>query len=574
MKHLWGYLKNCRRAICVGTVIKVIGTMMDLLIPYVLAHILNDVVEQKEVTPLVFWGCVMILCAILAVLFNVLANRIASLVACDCTRDIRHDLFERISYLSSEQTDRLTIDSLESRLTSDTYNVNHMIGMMLRLGIRAPILLFGGIIMTLTLDWRLTLVLILTLPFLFFVVRTTSKVGIPLYKKLQQKNDEVTRVVREDAAGVRVIKALSKTEYEKKRFDDANTDAIAMEKKAGVTMAKINPIMTFVLNAGMCAVIGAGAFFVTQGKSEAGTIIAFMSYFTIIANALISISRIFVNLSKGTASMARIAEVLSEDYELRVEDNDSAYTGDDTVPYIEFRHVTFGYGESVILKDVSFTLNRHETLGIIGETGSGKSTILNLLMRFYDADEGDIFLDGRNIKEIPTQKLRSMFGVVFQNDFLFADTIRENIRFGRDIEDDAIESGAKDAQAHQFITSRADGYDDMLAIKGANLSGGQKQRLLIARALAADPDILVLDDSSSALDYKTDALLRSAIAAHFSHTTTVIVAQRVSSLAHADKILVLSEGRVAACGKHEELLVTSPLYEEISHSQMGGAVLD
>ena len=574
MKHLWGYLKNCRRAICVGTVIKVIGTMMDLLIPYVLAHILNDVVEQKEVTPLVFWGCVMILCAILAVLFNVLANRIASLVACDCTRDIRHDLFERISYLSSEQTDRLTIASLESRLTSDTYNVNHMIGMMLRLGIRAPILLFGGIIMTLTLDWRLTLVLILTLPFLFFVVRTTSKVGIPLYKKLQQKNDEVTRVVREDAAGVRVIKALSKTEYEKKRFDDANTDAIAMEKKAGVTMAKINPIMTFVLNAGMCAVIGAGAFFVTQGKSEAGTIIAFMSYFTIIANALISISRIFVNLSKGTASMARIAEVLSEDYELRVEDNDSAYTGDDTVPYIEFRHVTFGYGESVILKDVSFTLNRHETLGIIGETGSGKSTILNLLMRFYDADEGDIFLDGQNIKEIPTQKLRSMFGVVFQNDFLFADTIRENIRFGRDIEDDAIESGAKDAQAHQFISSRADGYDDMLAIKGANLSGGQKQRLLIARALAADPDILVLDDSSSALDYKTDALLRSAIAAHFSHTTTVIVAQRVSSLAHADKILVLSEGRVAACGKHEELLVTSPLYEEISHSQMGGAVLD
>lgn len=574
MKHLWGYLKNCRRAICVGTVIKIIGTMMDLLIPYILAHILNNVVERKEVTQLVFWGCVMILCAIFAVVFNVLANRMASLVACDCTRDIRHDLFERISYLSSEQTDRLTVASLESRLTSDTYNVNHMIGMMLRLGIRAPILLFGGIIMTLTLDWRLTLVLILTLPFLFFVVRTTSKAGIPLYKKLQEKNDGVTRVVREDASGVRVIKALSKTEYEKKRFDDANCDAIAMEKKAGVTMAKINPIMTFVLNAGMCAVIGAGAFLVTKGKSEAGTIIAFMSYFTIIANALISISRIFVNLSKGTASMARIAEVLSEDYELRVEDDGDTAAQNETVPYIEFRHVTFGYGDADIIKDVSFTLGRHETLGIIGETGSGKSTVLNLLMRFYDADEGEILIEGKNIKEIPTAKLRSMFGVVFQNDFLFADTIRENIRFGREIANDAIESGAKDAQAHQFITSRSGGYDDMLAIKGANLSGGQKQRLLIARALAADPDILVLDDSSSALDYKTDALLRSAIASHFSHTTTVIVAQRVSSLAHADKILVLSEGRVAACGKHEELLVSSPLYEEISRSQMGGAILD
>ena len=574
MKHLWGYLKNCRRAICVGTVIKVIGTMMDLLIPYILAHILNDVVERKEVTPLVFWGLVMVLCAVMAVLFNVLANRMASLVACDCTREIRHDLFARISYLSSEQTDRLTIASLESRLTSDTYNVNHMIGMMLRLGIRAPILLFGGIIMTMTLDWRLTLVLILTLPFLFVVVSITSKVGIPLYKKLQAKNDEVTRVVREDAAGVRVIKALSKTEYEKKRFDNANTDAIAMEKKAGVTMAKINPIMTFVLNAGMCAVIGAGAFLVTKGKSEAGTIIAFMSYFTIIANALISISRIFVNLSKGTASMARIAEVLSEDYELRVENDDDTKPTEEDVPYIEFRHVTFGYGDSVILKDVSFTLNRHETLGIIGETGSGKSTILNLLMRFYDADEGDIFLDGQNIKDISTKKLRSMFGVVFQNDFLFADTISENIRFGRDIEKEAIESAAKDAQAHQFISARSDGYDDMLAIKGANLSGGQKQRLLISRALAADPDILVLDDSSSARDYKTDSLLRSAISAHFSHTTTVIVAQRVSSLAYADKILVLSEGSVAACGRHEELLERSPLYEEISRSQMGGAILD
>ena len=530
MKYLWGYLKKCRRAIYWGTLIKVIGTMMDLLIPYILAHILNNVVERKEMTPLVFWGCVMVLCAILAVVFNVLANRMASLVACDCTRDIRHDLFERISYLSSEQTDRLTIASLESRLTSDTYNVNHMIGMMLRLGIRAPILLFGGIIMTFTLDWRLTLVLILTLPCLFVVVRATSKVGIPLYKKLQQKNDEVTRVVREDAAGVRVIKALSKTEYEKNRFDEANLDAIAVEKKAGVTMAKINPIMTFVLNAGMCAVIGAGAFLVMKGKSEAGTIIAFMSYFTIIANALISISRIFVNLSKGSASMARIAEVLSEDYELRVEEDFAEVLCDESLPYIEFRNVSFGYDGSRILKNISFTLNRHETLGIIGETGSGKSTILNLLMRFYDADEGEILIEGRNIKDIPTAKLRSMFGVVFQNDFLFADTIAENIRFGREITAEAIKSGAKDAQADGFIIARSQGYDDMLAIKGANLSGGQKQRLLIARALAADPDILVLDDSSSALDYKTDSLLRAAIASHFSHTTTVIVAQRVSSL--------------------------------------------
>jgi len=573
MKRLFQYLKASRFAITVGTLIKIVGTMMDLFIPYVLAHLLDNVVPEKNNLKIVFWGCAMLVFSILAFLFNVIANRMASLVACETTREIRHDLFARSSYLSSAQTDRFTIASLESRLTGDTYNVNHMIGMSLRLGIRAPILLIGGVIMTAILDIRLTVVMLLTLPFVYLTARKASLAGVGLYRQLQKKVDEFTRIVREDATGIRVIKALSKADYEKERFDVANRDAIETEKKAGVNMARLGPVTTFVLNVGMCAVILAGAFLVTKGKTTAGVIIAFMSYFTIIANALINISRIFVNLSKGSASMTRINEVLSENYELSV--TGEMPLTDRRAPLIEFRNVTFGYQNTPVLKNVSFTLNRHETLGIIGETGSGKSTLLNLLMRFYDVDEGEILIEGVNIKEIPTKRLRERFGVVFQNDFLFADTIRENIRFGREhVSDESIEKAAAHAQAKSFIENRPEGFDAPLAIKGANLSGGQKQRTLIARALAADPEILVLDDSSSALDYKTDALLRASLAAHFSHTTSVIVAQRVSSIATADKILVLSRGEIIACGKHEDLLLTCPAYAEINQSQMGGAILD
>jgi len=573
MKRLFQYLKASRFAITVGTLIKIVGTMMDLFIPYVLAHLLDNVVPEKNNLKIVFWGCAMLVFSILAFLFNVIANRMASLVACETTREIRHDLFARSSYLSSAQTDRFTIASLESRLTGDTYNVNHMIGMSLRLGIRAPILLIGGVIMTAILDIRLTVVMLLTLPFVYLTARKASLAGVGLYRQLQKKVDEFTRIVREDATGIRVIKALSKADYEKERFDVANRDAIETEKKAGVNMARLGPVTTFVLNVGMCAVILAGAFLVTKGKTTEGVIIAFMSYFTIIANALINISRIFVNLSKGSASMTRINEVLSENYELSV--TGEMPLTDRRAPLIEFRNVTFGYQNTPVLKNVSFTLNRHETLGIIGETGSGKSTLLNLLMRFYDVDEGEILIEGVNIKEIPTKRLRERFGVVFQNDFLFADTIRENIRFGREhVSDESIEKAAAHAQAKSFIENRPEGFDAPLAIKGANLSGGQKQRTLIARALAADPEILVLDDSSSALDYKTDALLRASLAAHFSHTTSVIVAQRVSSIATADKILVLSRGEIIACGKHEDLLLTCPAYAEINQSQMGGAILD
>lgn len=574
MKKLISYLKPYSGKMALGLSIKTVGTLMDLAIPYILAYIIDHIIQTGNVKRVLFFGVLMILSSVIAVLFNIMANRMASKVACDCILTIRHDLFEKTMYLSGRQVDSVTVASLESRITSDTYHVHHFIAMMQRMGVRAPILLVGGIIVTFTLEKVLTLVMLCTLPLIFALTVIISKKGVPLYKKTQEKVDAFTRVVREDALGIRVIKALSKTDYEKGRFDKANSEAALAEKKAGFTTAFSNPSMTFLLNTALTAVIVVGAVRVFNGLSGTGAIIAFMSYFTIISNALLSVSRMFIMYSRAAASMARIDEVLSLESEL--------FTDGEIIPipenaprsFIEFRDVSFSYGKTKVVDSISFSLKKGETLGIIGPTGSGKSTLVNLLMRFYDTDSGEILIDGVNVKNIPTKLLRHKFGAVFQSDFLFADKISENVRFGRDVSDEKIACALRDAQGTDFVSSYEDGSDHMLEIKGANLSGGQKQRLLIARALAADPEILVLDDSSSALDYKTDAMLRKAIASGLTGSTVITVAQRVSSIMHADLILVLEKGRIIGKGRHSELLESCPLYKEISDSQIGGAIID
>ena len=575
MRRLLTYLAPYKGRMAFGLTIKTIGTLMDLVIPYILAHIIDNVIETGNTPAVIFWGLVMIISSLIAVIFNVCANRMASRVAANCIRAIRHDLFEKTLLLSSRQVDSYTVASLESRLTSDTYNVHHMVGMLQRMGVRAPLLLIGGILVTLTLDPVLTLVLLCTLPFIFFFTYYISIKGLPLFKKSQECVDGFTKVVREDASGIRVIKALSKTEFEKDRFDKANINASKAEKKAGLTTSLINPIMTLLLNTGLALVILVGAHRVYDGNTGAGTIIAFMSYFTIISNALLSVSRMFIMSSKGIASMGRIDEVLSETPELfNGGDESVAPEGKKGSHYIEFRDVSFSYGKTNALEDISFALEKGQTLGIIGATGSGKTSLINLLMRFYDVKEGEIILDGKNVKDHPTKKLRQKFGIVFQNDFLFADKISENVKFGRDISDDEVEKALSLAQASEFVSSYDDKSDHELEIKGANLSGGQKQRLLIARALADSPEILILDDSSSALDYKTDSLLRKALANNLTDSTVIIVAQRISSIMHADLILVLDEGRIIGKGTHEELISSCPIYSQISESQMGGMLVE
>jgi len=567
MKRLLKYLQPYLAKMSLGLFIKFIGTIMDLLIPWILAHMIDQVVPTKRVDHIVYWGGAMIFCALIALLANIVANRMASRVAAETTRSIRHDLFSKITYLSCGQIDTFTIPSLVSRLTSDTYHVHHMVGMMQRLGVRAPILLLGGIIVTMALDPVLSLVLLAVQPLIFLTVYIVSKRGIPLYNKLQQAIDQMVRSVRENITGIRIIKALSKTDFEKMRFSKVSDEVVKREKRVGMTMSITNPMMNLFLNFGLTFVILAGAYRVNAGLAKPGVVIAFLTYFTIILNAMLSISRIFVLSSKGLASFARIAEVIDTPEDLRIESIDPIETSE----HIEFENVTFSYHKNQAnLSDINFSLKKGQTLGIIGPTGSGKSSIIKLLLRFYDTDAGVIRINGRNVKSIPRDELHKMFGIVFQNDILLADTIAENIDFGRGLPIEQIMFSTDLAQAGEFIESLDAGWNHSLTIKGANLSGGQKQRILISRALAASPDILILDDSSSALDYRTDAKLRRSLNNHFQTTTTIIIAQRISSIMHADHIIVLEEGSIVSSGTHESLMSSSESYQEISRSQMGG----
>lgn len=577
----------------VGFLIKFTGTIMDLFIPYILAYIIDTVIPTGEKGMIFLWGAGMIFCSVLAVAFNMIANRKASRVAADVIKKVRHDLFKKIMYLSNRQMDQFTKPSLISRMTSDTYDLQQMVARIQRMGVRAPILLVGGICITFTLDYAMALVLVAVLPLLIALTVFVSKKGIPIYAKQQAIADRMVRVVREDIAGIRVIKALSKTGFETEKFREVNKSVVEQEKKAGMVMAVMNPSMTILLNLGLVGVIVTGAYRVNAGTSEVGKILAFTTYFTIILNAMLSITRIFSMVSKSIASGNRVWEVLcaEEELEMLPEAEKSGQKAE-----ILFEHVSFSYykgrridgeqkaesgfgaacdengdGEGILetLSDISFCVKKGETLGIIGEIGSGKSTILNLMMRLYDADGGRIEIAGRDVCTYAPGELKHKFGVVFQNDMIFEDTIAGNVSLGRELTAQQIQEALLYAQASEFVQGRQEQEEDSLNIRGANLSGGQKQRVLIARALAENPEILVLDDSSSALDYRTDAQLRQSIREHFSETTLVIVAQRVSSIRHADHILVLENGKMIGYGTHEELMENCSVYQEIAHSQMG-----
>lgn len=553
----------------VGFLIKFIGTIMDLCIPYILAYIIDSVIPLERKDLILFWGFLMLVCSVLAVAGNIIANRMAAKVAGDATENIRHDLFQKTMYLSGRQTDDFTKPSLISRMTTDTYNIHQMLGRIQRLGVRAPILLVGGIIVTFTLDAAMACVLLAALPILAAITVIVSGKSIPLYDGLQQATDRFVRLMREDISGIRVIKALSKTEYETEKFRKINQDVVNRERKSGMLMAVINPSMNALLNLGMVCVIIVGAVRVNNGTTEVGKILAFSTYFTIIMNAMMSISKMFEIVSKSIASGNRIRQVLDSRDDMEI----SAVYEVEEGAEIVFDHVTFSYNknddkkEDANLKDISFRVQKGEMLGIIGGTGAGKSTLVHLLMRLYDADDGRILVAGRDIRSYEPEELKRKFGVVFQNDTIFEDSISGNVTLGRELSEEEVREALTYAQASGFVEERSNKEEESLNIKGANLSGGQKQRVLIARALAAKPEILILDDSSSALDYRTDAELRKGIREHYRDTTLVLIAQRVSSVRNADCILVLEDGEIKGCGTHEELLASCELYGEIARTQ-------
>lgn len=577
MRIIFKYLRPYYLRMFGGLIIKVSGTLCELGLPYILAYIIDTVIPLNNISKVLLWGVVMLLLAWAGKKLNIMANRFASAVARDTVRTLRHDLYEKITSLSGSQMDYFTVPSLVSRMTSDTYNVHQIICMMQRIGVRAPIIIIGGVILSFKLEPVLTLILVGTLPLIVLVVIVVSKLGIPLFKKAQGYNDKMIKVVRENITGVRVIKALSKGESEQERFEEANAIAIEGERKASSVMAIISPSLNLILNLGLTLVIIVGAFRVNMGLTKIGEIIAFQSYFTIILNAMMMVNRIFVNYSQASASGGRIEEVLNAPEELKIEEQKDISV-EDSKYHIVFNDVSFSYikksdeekEEDYNIKNISFKLQKGESLGIIGSTGSGKTTIINLLMRFYDVDKGEIRINGRNIKTIPFAELRNTFGTVFQNDILFQGNIKENIDFYRGINDEKLKEAAENAQAMEFIDKMSNGIEEYTASKGSNFSGGQKQRILLARAIAGDASIIVLDDSSSALDYKTDSLLRGALAKNYQDATKIIIAQRINSVCNLDNIMVLEDGEIKGFGKHEELLLNCQVYKEIYDSQMGG----
>ena len=601
MKRLWGYIRPYTLFIIFAVFIKLMGAVLELLLPYLMEIMLDEKVPAGDLRGIYLYGAGMILCAFGCLGFNIWANRMSAKSAGLITKAVRHDLFAKLQSLSAKQMDGLTISSAESRLTSDTYNVNQMLARLQRMGIRAPMLLLGGIGMMLMMDASMALILVALLPIIGIVVYFVTKKSIPMYTKQQTALDKVVRVVQENITGIRVIKALSKTEYEKDRFHGVNEELSDIGLQAGKITGATNPIATGVLRVGLTLVVLIGAYRVHSGSMDSGVIVAFLQYFVMILNAMLAVTRIFVMMSKGEASAKRVADVLEMEAELPVESlplmrevarpvagtegekNDESISPPVTAcavtapssegaldgAHIEFENVSFSYtGIGKNLDEISFRLGKGQTLGILGPTGSGKSTIINLLMRLYDPDEGRVLIDGQDIRTISYEELRSKFGVVFQNDFVTEGTIGHNIDFFRGIPEEGQRQAAMAAQA-EFIETKEGKLEAEVHVRGNNLSGGQKQRLLIARALAGRPEILILDDASSALDYATDAKLRKALRDGYRDTTTVLIAQRISSVRHADLIIYLADGKVLGMGDHETMMESCEEYRYLAQTQMG-----
>mgnify|MGYP005806304113 FL=1 len=556
------YIKPYAPTAAWAVVMKFVGSIAELFLPLLLDYIIDDIVPLKDISMVLWLGLLMLVCSLAAMFGNIFANRLSVSAAAKMTHDLRYDLFKKISYLKSGQVDEVTVPSLVSRLTSDSYYVNQMVARTLRLGVRAPILLIGGMLMTFVVDVWLALVLLTCVPFVIVAVVIITKKSIPYYAKKQACSDDMVRAMQENISGVRIIKALSAGEREKRKFGGVSDRLGNTDFSAKKVMSLTNPLATLILNLGLVVVIIVGALM----SDGAGSVLAVLTYFTMILNGMLGLSKIFVVLSQGIASADRIEQVLEMDERQFV----GQYPAGNADYMVEFKDVNFSYnGGENNLENINFTLRKGGTLGIIGATGSGKSTIVNLLMRFYDVSSGAVYVGGDDVRSVPVETLRSRFGVAFQNDFLMADSVRANIDYGRNLPEADILSAADSAQAGAFISQLDGGLDYDLAQKAANLSGGQKQRLTIARALAGKPEILILDDSSSALDYETDAALRRALAGNYPSTTKIIIAQRVSSVRSADAILVLDDGRQIGLGTHEHLLRTCEEYALIYKAQMG-----
>ncbi|MEG1657682.1 MAG: ABC transporter ATP-binding protein [Oscillibacter sp.] len=566
MRTVAGYLKPYALRMSGGILIKFSAAILELVLPLLLAHIIDVSVPAGNLGDIWRLGGLMAVLAFVAAACNIVANRMAAKVSMLVTQTLRHDLYQRVESLSCAQMDRFSISSLISRLTNDSYNVHQLFDKVQRGGIRAPMMVLGGLVLTFLMYPMLALVQLVVCLLTFLTIYLVTRKGIRRYATAQTATDTVVRTIRENSSGVRVVKALGCQSRERDRFETANEEARRTEQAAGEVTAITNPITGFLMNLGLTLVVLLGAYRVNAGVMPAGQIVAFLSYFTLIQTATIGLAKVFMKISKGVASAHRIEEILQTPMDQAVEPSTAVSDG-----VLGMDRVHFSYlGVENDLSDASFTLGAGETLGILGPTGSGKTTLVSLLLRLYDADGGTVWMNGRNVKSWERQTLRKQFGVVFQGDVLLSASVYENISFLRGLSREAVISAAKTAQIWSFIDQLPGGLDAQVDIRGNNLSGGQRQRLLIARALAEKPKLLVLDSADSALDYRTAAALHAAIRRDCPGTTLVVISERIASLREADRILVLEDGRIVDQGSHQDLLASCGRYRRMAELQMGG----
>jgi ATP-binding cassette subfamily B protein len=567
------YLKPYKKEAIIGPIFKLMEAILELILPTIVALIINNGVGNHDSAYVYRMGGLMVLMSLLGFGCSMVCQYYAARASQGFGTTLRNKLFKHITSLSYAELDTFGTPTLINRITNDVNQLQIAVAMLIRLVIRAPFICIGAIIMSMILDFRLSLILIAATPIfgiiLYFIITRSA----PLYRKYQQKLDALALVLSENLSGIRVIRAFAKRRTEKERFDASSEDLTTTAIRVSRISALLGPMTTLVVNAAIIAILWVGGIHIDGGRLSQGEIIAFINYVTQILLALIVVSNLVIIFTKASSSANRVNEVLSVKASVSEEGNVvmTEPEPDYTAPAISFDHVSFGYNTTgeLALEDISVVINRGETVGLIGSTGSGKSTFVNLIPRFYDAVQGEVKVDGVNVREYKLHQLREKIGIVPQKAVLFTGTIAENIRWGKEnANEEEIMQAASVAQAEEFIRKLPEGLNTQVSRGGLNLSGGQKQRLTIARAVVGKPSILILDDSSSALDFATDAALRKALKESSQQMTLLVVSQRVSTVRQADKIMVFEEGRIAGVGTHEELMRGCEVYKEICLSQL------
>ena len=567
LKPYWLFALLCPLAM-------ILEVSMDLLQPTLMSDIvdngiLGDAAADENLRYVLITGLKMLVFSLIGCFGGIASAAFGTAAAQKMGNDLRKDAFAKVMHMSFQQTDKFTTGSLVTRLTNDITAIQEFVAMSLRMFVRTGMQFIGGIAVILTLNVNFGIVLVISLPVQLIAVAIIMKKASPLFSIVQSRLDKVNSVVQENVSGARVVKAFTREEYEINRFDNANTDLMTTNLKVQKLLATLNPILMIIMNASVIAIIMIGGFQVEAKAMQVGEVMAAVTYITQILMSVMMVGMMFQQVSRSAASMKRVNEVLSTNPVIsdghKSADSDNSGT-------VEFRNVGFSYPGSSgkpVLSSIDLKVGKGQMIAILGSTGCGKTSLVNLVPRFYDATNGDVLVDGVNVKDYDVDTLRSKIGVVLQKSELFSGTVAENIRWGCETAtDEEVKTAAKIAQAEEFIDGFNDGYDTMISEKGASLSGGQKQRMAIARAIIKKPEILIFDDSTSALDLSTEAKLHKALRENLSGVTVIMIAQRIASVMRADKIAVLENGSICAFGTHKELMESSSVYRDIYYSQM------